>query len=590
MEGLKLRNAGKRRLESSTETHAFHTEKDKTSDSVDEKLYQSAPGTKVALIALLISRLGSALLCGVSDCDETYNYWEPTHFLLYGKGMQTWEYDPKYALRSYLYLLVHAGPAWLISQLVQPSRLLVFYLTRCLLGSVCASCEVYFYGGVVRQFGSNTGRIVLWLLVLSAGMFISSTAYLPSTSSLYLTLLAVGAWFRQDYKIAIFCTALSTILSWPFTALLGLPIAVDLLLVRGQWRVFVVWSVASAFVILGPVLVCDSFYYGKPVFASLNIVMYNVFTEHGPDLYGTEPASFYLLNGLINFNIMFPAALVSLPFIFVASVVCGLGVLPTRGRHLHIVLAQSGLYLWLAVFWTRPHKEERFLFPVYPLILLAAAQSVDTSQRLFHHLTDRPGPAYARTTSWLSTILLLVFGLLSASRITALYQHYHGSIDVWTSVAQLPATHQQPSTICVGKEWHRFPSSFFLPDNSYTLGFLQSEFRGQLPKYYALSISGSLPTTLTHSDFNDLNQEEPSRYVAHPGMCDYIVDLDNDEVTNLQPRYGANAINWTVVGQFPYLHSTASHPLLRAFYVPLLDEEFCKYNNYLLLKRVINQL
>ena len=35
-----------------------------------------------------------------------------------------------------------------------------------------------------------------------------------------------------------------------------------------------------------PVVQIDQFYYGKLVVAPLNIVMYNVFTDHGPDLYG----------------------------------------------------------------------------------------------------------------------------------------------------------------------------------------------------------------------------------------------------------------------------------------------------------------
>lgn len=35
-----------------------------------------------------------------------------------------------------------------------------------------------------------------------------------------------------------------------------------------------------------PVVVIDSYYYGKLVVAPLNIVLYNVFTPHGPDLYG----------------------------------------------------------------------------------------------------------------------------------------------------------------------------------------------------------------------------------------------------------------------------------------------------------------
>ena len=35
-----------------------------------------------------------------------------------------------------------------------------------------------------------------------------------------------------------------------------------------------------------PLVVVDSFFYGKLVIAPLNILLYNVFTSHGPDLYG----------------------------------------------------------------------------------------------------------------------------------------------------------------------------------------------------------------------------------------------------------------------------------------------------------------
>ena len=40
------------------------------------------------------------------------------------------------------------------------------------------------------------------------------------------------------------------------------------------------------------------------------------------------------------------------------------------------------MYLWLLIFWTQAHKEERFLFPAYPLIVLAGALALDTTQRL----------------------------------------------------------------------------------------------------------------------------------------------------------------------------------------------------------------
>jgi alpha-1,2-mannosyltransferase len=45
-----------------------------------------------AFAILLVARLFSSLFNIIHDCDEVFNYWEPLHYLLYGFGMQTWEY------------------------------------------------------------------------------------------------------------------------------------------------------------------------------------------------------------------------------------------------------------------------------------------------------------------------------------------------------------------------------------------------------------------------------------------------------------------------------------------------------------------
>ena len=55
----------------------------------------------VPLLPLVGVRVLAALWSPILDCDEVYNYWEPTHYLLYGHGGQTWEYSPDYAVRSY---------------------------------------------------------------------------------------------------------------------------------------------------------------------------------------------------------------------------------------------------------------------------------------------------------------------------------------------------------------------------------------------------------------------------------------------------------------------------------------------------------
>ncbi|CDQ86431.1 unnamed protein product, partial [Oncorhynchus mykiss] len=150
-----------------------------------------APEGSTAFKCLLSARFCAALLSNISDCDETYNYWEPMHFLLYGYGMQTWEYSPLNAIRSYGYLWLHALPASLHSHILQTNKVLVFYFVRCVLAFSCCICELYFYKAVCKKFGLHVGRLMLAFLLLSSGMFCSSAggcySYLPpSPPSLFL--------------------------------------------------------------------------------------------------------------------------------------------------------------------------------------------------------------------------------------------------------------------------------------------------------------------------------------------------------------------------------------------------------------------
>lgn len=57
---------------------------------------------------LFIMRCFSALYRIMDDCDEVYNYWEPTHYLLQGYGRETWEYSTDYKIRSWAFIFIHA--------------------------------------------------------------------------------------------------------------------------------------------------------------------------------------------------------------------------------------------------------------------------------------------------------------------------------------------------------------------------------------------------------------------------------------------------------------------------------------------------
>nr|CAD7596983.1 unnamed protein product [Timema genevievae] len=393
-----------------------------------------------------------------------------SHYLLFGKGFQTWEYSPEYALRSYMYLLVHMVPVWVYNHLLQPNRILLFYFCRCLLGLLCAFCEVYFYKSVCQEFGVQVGRLMLAFMVFSAGLFVASTAFIPSTFSMYMCLLSIGAWYQRRYELAIFTTALSTYLSWPFAALLGVPIALDMLVRRKQFSKFFQWGAISTAVILLPMVLIDSSYYSRFVVAPFNILYYNVFTSHGPNLYGTEPWTFYFINGFLNFNFVFVAALLTPVFLLLVLL-----LVPLNHRHpacLPYWLSLQPLYLWLFVFVLQPHKEERFLFPVYPMICLAGAITVDALQKLwFRFLVRRATKAahYLAHTAPIMVSAILVCSLLGVSRISALYNGYHAPLDLFMELSNVTGDNKLPAdqniNICVGKEWYRFPTSFFLPDN-----------------------------------------------------------------------------------------------------------------------------
>ena len=133
-----------------------------------------------------------------------------------------------------------------------------------------------------------------------------------------------------------------------------------------------------------PVVGLDSLAYGKLTITPWNIIKYNILggLERGPDLYGTEPWYFYIQNLLINFNILLPLALASLPALAITYRVdrkrLG-GQLGSPGQsspYTLLAIRLAPFYLWFAILSAQKHKEERFMYPIYPLICFNAAVTV----------------------------------------------------------------------------------------------------------------------------------------------------------------------------------------------------------------------
>jgi alpha-1,2-mannosyltransferase len=125
----------------------------------------------------------------------------------------------------------------------------------------------------------------------------------------------------------------------------------------------------------------DTFFYSRSVFVAWNIIKYNVFPDaaKGPGLYGTEPWYFYIFNLILNFNVVFPLALASLPALAITYRVdrnrlgFARGTKEQTSPFTLLSLRLTPVYLWLSVMSAQAHKEERFMFPIYPLLCFNAA-------------------------------------------------------------------------------------------------------------------------------------------------------------------------------------------------------------------------
>ena len=525
------------------------------------------------LFILLSSlRIFSSLYNIISDCDETFNYWEPLHYLLFSHGLQTWEYSPVYAIRSYLYILLHAIPLYPLRYYV--SKIALFYLLRVCFALFSILVENYFISSVRRKFSSSLAHTLSFVLAVNTGMFISTTAFLPSTFALQFVTLAYAAWWKQNLKLSIVCVAISALVGWPFSAALGLPIAVDIIFVQRRGKLFAASSMVSLLLIGSALITVDSYYFGRLVFAPLNIVLYNIFSKSGPTLYGTEPVTYYLMNLFLNFNLMFISMVLYLPIVSLSKLLKSKRLSIVTKNSKTLLLAYTGPCIWLFVFFSQPHKEERFLSPIYPLLCLYGSVVVHYLANIFRNVRVRQA---------VTAVSLITYCLLSFSRTSILISGYRAPVLLYSQIhysfVDLPVSDK---LLCVGKEWHRFPSHFFLPTDRIKLGLIKSEFRGQLPQPF-LSDPRRVPEHM-----NDLNLEEETSYTAF-NTCDYIVDLDTGRNSPLEPDYISNTDYWRLIASHPFIDKYNSHRIFRAFYIPFLtnSHKYVSYKQYCLLASVL---
>eukprot|EP00268_Persea_americana_P042656 TRINITY_DN426_c1_g1_i3.p1 TRINITY_DN426_c1_g1~~TRINITY_DN426_c1_g1_i3.p1 ORF type:complete len:351 (+),score=55.81 TRINITY_DN426_c1_g1_i3:252-1304(+) len=334
----------------SASTSSNYSKLDKEADTKSSSKGERDGGLKwqFAFFSLAVLRYMSATSNIIHDCDEVFNYWEPLHFLLYKSGFQTWEYSSNFALRSYLYILLHqlvAGPAsWIFGE----DKVRVFYTVRLFLGLMSTISDTLLVVALSRKYGKRLASYTLAMLCLTSGLFFASTSFLPSSFSMYAVSLSSALFLLEKPAMAVSVAAAGVILGWPFSILAVLPLTVYSLLGK-RFKLVFLSAAATSLIILALSALTDRYYYGRWTSSVLNLVVYNVVGGGESHLYGTEGPLYYLNNGFNNFNFCFILALLFL------------GILPLArkkyGRDLFVVV--SPIYIWLAFMSVQPHKEER---------------------------------------------------------------------------------------------------------------------------------------------------------------------------------------------------------------------------------------
>jgi alpha-1,2-mannosyltransferase len=564
------------------------------------------------LVALHFAiRIALANRCPISDCDEVFNYWEPLHFLNHGVGFQTWEYAPTYALRTFIYIV----PLALLERIYQVlskilsvglfphlssimssnQRPFMFQLLRGTIAFVTALCEVRLVSTIKKCYCKDVAYCTWFILLVSTGMFVVGPSFLPSATVMNCVMMSISDQLERNVHRAILWGLVACLATgWPFSAVLFVPLAMQSVFAKLRISCkdalkLILWVCAHASAIQFFVFVVDWFYYGKIISPTINIFVYNTGLGSNEvnrdDLYGIEEPSYYIKNLLLNWNMVAILGIIVWPLILFCK--CLNMALEMQDKQLTMLIAMP-MFLWFLTVFPRSHKEERFLYPIYPCIAVAASFSINYIAKLLCRSE--------KNKQKVTFMVLLSFAMISISRSLLLYKGYNAPMRLYNFLFQYVQKYPtkgdtdfatNPIFICTGLEWFRFQSSYNLPERM-KLAFLPSDFSGQLPQYF--SMYGSKEESLAvQGKFNDINAVERDRFV-NISDCSFIIDLvgkdeskDRRESKSVLALMKSNENKWQAVTSFPFLNSFTTSMPHRLIYIPFFHRG--KYKQYTLFER-----
>ncbi len=157
------------------------------------------------------------------------------------------------------------------------------------------------------------------------------------------------------------------------------------------------------------------------------------------------------------------------------------------------------------------------MYPIYPSLALNAAISLHIL--LFALGSTNPKSLLSKVPPSVKLALAGAFFIVAVNmglwRIAGMTTAYDAPLKVYSSLHN-PGMASAGETVCLGKEWYRLPSSYFLPNNM-RAKFVKSAFTGLLPGEFraedtALGVLAG--ASVIPPGMNDENLEDLGKYVS----------------------------------------------------------------------------
>ncbi|CAP24199.1 Protein CBG02293 [Caenorhabditis briggsae] len=293
--------------------------------------------------------------------DEVYQSAEVAHHLVYNTGHLSWEW--RHSLRSFFHPALIALILKVLKILSLDTQYLVYHVPRLAHALLFALSDLSFYKTCLRLCKTKGIAENSFITYLSSWfVFYCAPRTLSNSLETSLTLIALN-WFpfERSYKGITWpyiAFGVVTVVIRPTVALIWIVFGLHHLYYNPRpFRSLLRTVLPVALPILTITVIIDSWAYGKPTIPLWNFLQFNV-VQGGSSLFGVHPWHWYITSGA-------PAVLtVQLLPIFVGIVG------PSIFRPTLLPLIATLFYI--TVHSLLPHKEQRFLLPIIPLLCIYA--------------------------------------------------------------------------------------------------------------------------------------------------------------------------------------------------------------------------